>query len=183
MATRKIAVIVGSLRKESFNRKVAKTLMSMAPATLDMEIVEIGHLPMYNQDDDDNPSAVVKEFRAKIKTFDGVLWVTPEYNRSVPGVLKNAIDVGSRPYGDSAWNGKPCGVVSVSPGAIAGFGANHHLRQSLVFLNMPAMQQPEAYIGNIGNQFDGDKLTNESTGKFLQSFVDAFATWVERHAD
>jgi chromate reductase len=183
MATRKIAVIVGSLRKESFNRKVAKTLMLMAPPTLDMEIVEIGHLPMYNQDDDDNPSAVVKEFRAKIKTFDGVLWVTPEYNRSVPGVLKNAIDVGSRPYGDSAWNGKPCGVVSVSPGAIAGFGANHHLRQSLVFLNMPAMQQPEAYIGNIGNQFDGDKLNNESTAKFLQTFVDAFATWVERHAD
>lgn len=183
MATRKIAVIVGSLRKESFNRKVAKTLMLMAPPTLDMEIVEIGHLPMYNQDDDDNPSAVVKEFRARIKTFDGVLWVTPEYNRSVPGVLKNAIDVGSRPYGDSAWNGKPCGVVSVSPGAIAGFGANHHLRQSLVFLNMPAMQQPEAYIGNIGKQFDGDKLTNESTGKFLQTFVEAFATWVERHAD
>lgn len=183
MATRKIAVIVGSLRKESFNRKVAKTLMLMAPPTLDMEIVEIGHLPMYNQDDDDNPSAVVKEFRARIKTFDGVLWVTPEYNRSVPGVLKNAIDVGSRPYGDSAWNGKPCGVVSVSPGAIAGFGANHHLRQSLVFLNMPAMQQPEAYIGNIGKQFDGDKLNNESTGKFLQTFVDAFATWVERHAD
>ncbi|MDQ2990895.1 MAG: NAD(P)H-dependent oxidoreductase [Pseudomonadota bacterium] len=183
MATRKIAVIVGSLRKESFNRKVAKTLMLMAPPTLEMEIVEIGHLPMYNQDDDDNPSAVVKEFRAKIKEFDGVLWVTPEYNRSVPGVLKNAIDVGSRPYGDSAWNAKPCGVVSVSPGAVAGFGANHHLRQSLVFLNMPAMQQPEAYIGNIGNQFDGDKLTNESTGKFLQSFVDAFAAWVERHAD
>lgn len=183
MATRKIAVIVGSLRKESFNRKVAKTLMLMAQPTLDMEIVEIGHLPMYNQDDDDNPSAVVKEFRARIKTFDGVLWVTPEYNRSVPGVLKNAIDVGSRPYGDSAWNGKPCGVVSVSPGAIAGFGANHHLRQSLVFLNMPAMQQPEAYIGNIGKQFDGDKLNNESTAKFLQTFVDAFATWVERHAD
>ena len=183
MATRKIAVIVGSLRKESFNRKVAKTLMLLAPPTLDMEIVEIGHLPHYNQDDDDNPPAEYTEFRAKIKEFDGVLWVTPEYNRSVPGVLKNAIDVGSRPYGQSAWNGKPCGVVSVSPGAISGFGANHHLRQSLVFLNMPAMQQPEAYLGNIGNQFDGDKLNNESTAKFLQTFVDAFATWVERHAD
>jgi chromate reductase len=183
MATRKIAVIVGSLRKESFNRKVAKTLMLLAPSQLEMEIVEIGQLPMYNQDDDDNPSAIVTEFRNTVKKFDGVLWVTPEYNRSVPGVLKNAIDVGSRPYGQSAWNGKPCGVVSVSPGAISGFGANHHLRQSLVFLNMPAMQQPEAYIGNIGNQFDGDNLTNESTKKFLQTFIDAFATWVERHAD
>jgi chromate reductase len=183
MATRKIAVIVGSLRKESFNRKVAKTLMLQAPPQLEMEIVEIGHLPFYNQDFDDNPPAVFTEFRATIKKFDGVLFVTPEYNRSMPGVLKNAIDVASRPYGQSAWNGKPCGVVSVSPGAIGGFGANHHLRQSLVFLNMPAMQAPEAYIGGIGNQFDGDNLINESTKKFLQTYIDAFATWVERHAD
>ncbi|MBZ2208254.1 NADPH-dependent FMN reductase [Massilia soli] len=183
MATRKIAVIIGSMRKESFNRKVAKTLMLLAPSTLEMEIVEIGHLPMYNQDDDDNPPATYVEFRDKIKQFDGVLFCTPEYNRSVPGVLKNAIDVGSRPYGQSAWNGKPCAVVSVSPGALAGFGANHHLRQSLVFLNMPAMQQPEAYLGNIGGQFDGDQLNNDSTRAFLQKFVDAFATWVERHAD
>jgi chromate reductase len=183
MAARKIAVIVGSLRKESFNRKVAKTLMLLAPAQLEMEIVEIGQLPMYNQDDDDAPPALSVEFRAKIREFDGVLFVTPEYNRSVPGVLKNAIDVASRPYGQSAWNGKPAGVVSVSPGLISGFGANHHLRQSLVFLNMPAMPQPEAYIGNIGNQFDGDDLTNDSTRKFLQTFIDAFATWVERHAD
>ncbi len=183
MATRKIAVLVGSLRKESFNRKVAKTLMLLAPPQLEMEIVEIGQLPLYNQDDDDAPPAVYTEFRSALKKFDGVLFVTPEYNRSVPGVLKNAIDVGSRPYGQSAWNGKPCGVVSVSPGAIAGFGANHHLRQSLVFLNMPAMQAPEAYIGNIGKQFDGDNLTDESTKKFLQTFIDAFSTWVERHAD
>jgi chromate reductase len=183
MASRKIAVIVGSLRKESFNRKVAKTLMLLAPQTLDMEIVEIGHLPFYNQDDDDNPPATYTEFRSNIKKYDGVLFVTPEYNRSLPGVLKNAIDVGSRPYGHSAWDGKPAGVVSVSPGAIAGFGANHHLRQSLVFLNMPAMAQPEAYLGGIGNQFDGDTLTNESTKKFLQAYIDAFASWVERHAD
>jgi chromate reductase, NAD(P)H dehydrogenase (quinone) len=183
MASRKIAVIVGSLRKESFNRKVAKTLMLLAPPQLDMEIVEIGHLPFYNQDDDDAPPALSTEFRAKIKEFDGVLFVTPEYNRSVPGVLKNAIDVASRPYGQNAWDGKPAGVVSVSPGAISGFGANHHLRQSLVFLNMPAMPQPEAYIGNIGKQFDGDTLNNESTKKFLQIFIDTFATWVERHAD
>jgi chromate reductase len=183
MASRKIAVIVGSLRKESFNRKVAKTLMLLAPPQLEMEIVEIGQLPLYNQDDDDAPPAVYTEFRTTIKKFDGVLWVTPEYNRSVPGVLKNAIDVGSRPYGQSAWNGKPCGIVSVSPGAIGGFGANHHLRQSLVFLNMPAMQAPEAYLGNIGKSYDGDNLTDEATKKFLQTYIDAFATWVERHAD
>ena len=183
MATRKIAVIVGSLRKESFNRKVAKTLMLLAPSTLDMEIVEIGQLPMYNQDDDENPPATYVEFREKIKQYDGVLFCTPEYNRSVPGVLKNAIDVGSRPYGQSAWTGKPCAIVSVSPGALAGFGANHHLRQSLVFLNMPAMQQPEAYLGNIGAQYEGDQLTNDSTRAFLQKFVDAFDSWVERHAD
>jgi chromate reductase len=183
MATRKIAVIVGSLRKESFSRKVAKTLMLLAPSQLEMEIVEIGQLPLYNQDDDDAPPALYTEFRAKINEFDGVLWVTPEYNRSVPGALKNALDVGSRPYGQSAWNGKPCGVVSVTPGATGAFGANHHLRQSLVFLNMPTMQQPEAYIGNAAKLFDGDKLNNESTEKFLQTFIDAFAAWVERHAD
>lgn len=183
MATRKIAVIVGSLRKESYNRKVAKTLMLLAPSTLEMEIVEIGQLPMYNQDDDENPPATYVEFREKIKQFDGVLFCTPEYNRSVPAVLKNAIDVGSRPYGQSAWTGLPCAIVSVSPGALAGFGANHHLRQSLVFLNMPAMQQPEAYLGNIAGQYDGDQLNNDSTRGFLQKFIDAFDSWVERHAD
>ncbi|MES2321541.1 MAG: NAD(P)H-dependent oxidoreductase [Pseudomonadota bacterium] len=183
MATRKIAVIVGSLRKESFNRKVAKTLALLAPPTLELEIIEIGQLVLYNQDDDPSPPATYLEFREKIKQFDGVLFCTPEYNRSVPAALKNAIDVGSRPYGQSAWNGKPCGVVSVSPGATGGFGANHHLRQMLVFLNMPAMQQPEAYLGHIGDQFDGDNLTNDRTRGFLQNYIDAFATWVERHAD
>lgn len=183
MATRKIAVIVGSLRKDSFNRKVAKTLMLLAPSTVEMEIVEIGQLAMYNQDDDASPPPTYVEFRDKIRSFDAVLFCTPEYNRSVPGVLKNAIDVGSRPYGQSAWSGKPCAVVSVSPGASGAFGANHHLRQSLVFLDMPTMQQPEAYIGNVAKLFDGDNLTEESTKAFLQKFVDAFASWVERHAD
>jgi chromate reductase len=181
MAIRKIAVIVGSLRKESYNRKVAKSLMLLAPPTLEMEIVEIGQLPLYNEDDDKAPPAVYTEFRNKIKGFDGVLWVTPEYNRSVPGALKNAIDVGSRPYGQSAWSGKPCAVVSVSQGAPGAFGANHHLRQSMVFLDMPTMQQPEAYIGGVAKLFEGDKLNNESTEKFLQGFIDAFATWVDRH--
>ena len=183
MATRKIAVIIGSLRKDSFNRKVAKTLMLLAPPTLDMEIVEIGHLALYNQDDDPSPPPTYTEFREKIRSFDGVLFCTPEYNRSVPGVLKNAIDVGSRPYGQSAWSGKPCGVISVSPGASGGFGANHHLRQSLVFLDMPAMKQPEAYMGNAAKLYEGDELKDDSTKAFLQKFVDAFATWVERHAD
>lgn len=183
MASRKVAVIVGSLRKESFNRKVAKTLMLLAGPKLDMEIVEIGQLPLYNEDDDANTPAVYTEFRERIKGYDGVLFVTPEYNRSVPGALKNAIDVGSRPYGHSAWSGKPAGVVTVSPGAVGGFGANHHLRQMLVFLNMPAMAQPEAYIGGIAKMFEGDNLTNDSTKAFLQTFIDAFAAWVERNAD
>ena len=183
MATRKIAVIIGSLRKDSFNRKVGKTLMLLAPPTLEMEIVEIGQLALYNQDDDASPPPTYTEFREKIKTFDGVLFCTPEYNRSVPGVLKNALDVGSRPYGQSAWEGKPCGVVSVTPGGTGAFGANHHLRQSLVFLNMPTMQQPEAYISNAGKLFDGDKLNHESTAKFLQGYIDAFAAWIERNAD
>jgi chromate reductase, NAD(P)H dehydrogenase (quinone) len=183
MASRKIAVIVGSLRKESFNRKVAKTLMLLAGSKLDMEIIEIGQLPLYDEDIDVTPPPVYTEFRERIKACDGVLFVTPEYNRSVPGALKNAVDVGSRPYGHSAWSGKPAGIVSVTPGALGAFGANHHLRQMMVFLNMPAMAQPEAYLSGIGKQFDGDQLNNDSTRAFLQTFIDAFATWVERHAD
>jgi chromate reductase len=182
MSTKKIAVIVGSLRKESFTRKVALTLQSMAPADqLALEIVEIGNLPLYNQDDDANPPAAYVAFRDKMKTFDGVLFCTPEYNRSIPAPLKNAIDVGSRPYGSSIWSGKPGAIVSVSPGALAAFGANHHLRQSLVFLDVPCMQQPEAYLGNIATQFEGDKLTNDKTAEFLQKFITAFAAWVERN--
>jgi chromate reductase len=184
MATRKIAVLVGSLRKDSYTRKVARTLMLLAPPTLEMEIVEIGQLPLYNQDDDtDSPPPTFTEFRQRIKEVDGVLFCTPEYNRSVPAALKNAVDVGSRPYGQSAWSGKPCAVISVSPGAIGGFGANHHLRQSLVFLNMPAMQQPEGYVGSIANKVDAEHVSDESVRKFLQSFVEAFGAWVERHAD
>jgi len=179
MAQKKIAVFVGSLRKESFNRKMAKALIKVSPGSLKLEILEIGELPIYNQDFDDDPPAVYTQFREALKKFDGVLFVTPEYNRSVPAVLKNAIDVGSRPYGQSAWNGKPGAVVSVSIGAIGGFGANHHLRQSLVFLNVPALQQPEAYIGNAADLFDerGD-LINDSTREFITKFMLAFADWV-----
>ncbi|MES2297785.1 MAG: NADPH-dependent FMN reductase [Pseudomonadota bacterium] len=181
MANKKIAVIIGSLRRESFTRKVAKTLIALAPSSLEMSIVEIGQLPLYNQDEDEAPPASYVEFRKAMAGFDGVLFCTPEYNRSLPAALKNAVDVGSRPYGHSVWSGKPCAVVSVSPGAMGAFGANHHLRQSLVFLDMPAMQQPEAYVGNIAKQFDGDALNNDATRAFLQKFIDAFAIWVDRH--
>lgn len=179
MAQKKIAVFVGSLRKESFNRKMAKALIKVSPGSLKLEILEIGELPIYNQDFDDDPPTVYTQFREALKKFDGFLFVTPEYNRSVPAVLKNAIDVGSRPYGQSAWNGKPGAVVSVSIGAIGGFGANHHLRQSLVFLNVPTLQQPEAYIGNAADLFDekGD-LINDSTREFITKFMLAFADWI-----
>jgi len=183
-ATRNVAVLVGSLRKESFNRKAANALIAMAPASLDLSIHEIGHLPLYNQDlDTETPPAEWKAFRDGVRGSDALLFVTPEYNRSVPGVLKNAIDVGSRPHGHNAFNGKPGGVISVSPGAIGGFGANHALRQSLVFLNVPAMQQPEAYIGNAAKLFDDQgKLTDESVRGFLQKFLQAFTQWIEVNA-
>lgn len=181
MTQKKIAVIIGSLRKESFNRKMGKALSAMSPGSLKLEIVEIGELPFYNQDLDSNPPAPWTEFRQKIAKYDGLLFITPEYNRSVPAVLKNALDVGSRPYGASVWDGKPGAVVSVSPGATGGFGANHHLRQTLVVLNIPAMQQPEAYIGDAANIFDADgNIKNESTRKFLMSFMVAFEAWVAR---
>ncbi len=182
MAQKKIAVFVGSLRKESFNRKMAKALIKVSPDSLKLEIVEIGGLPLYNQDFDDNPPVVYTQFRESLREFDAVLFVTPEYNRSVPAVLKNAIDVGSRPYGQNAWNGKPGAVMSVSPGAIGGFGANHHLRQSLVFLNVPTMPQPEAYIGNSDKLFDEKgNLTNDSTREFITKFMQAFAEWIARN--
>jgi chromate reductase, NAD(P)H dehydrogenase (quinone) len=180
MAQKKIAVLVGSLRKESFNRKMAKALITLAPDSLSLEIVEIGQLPLYNEDlDTSTPPALWAEFRERLLTFDGVLFVTPEYNRSVPAALKNAIDVGSRPYGKSVWDGKPGAVMSVSPGAIGGFGANHHLRQSLVFLNVPAMQQPEAYVGNAAGLFDESGNLVGSAREFVAKFIQAFAAWVE----
>ncbi len=178
----KIAVLIGSLRKESFNRKMAKNLISLAPESLKLEIVEIGGLPLYNQDFDDNPPLAWTEFRELLIKVDGFLFVTPEYNRSVPGVLKNAIDIGSRPYGKSVWDGKPGAVISVSPGSVGGFGANHHLRQSLVFLNVPTLQQPEAYIGGATKLFDpNDNLASDSTREFVRKFINAFAEWVEKN--
>ena len=179
---RDVAVFVGSLRKESFNRKMAKAIAAIAPATLKLEIVEIGHLPMFNQDFEASPAPEVITFKDRVARADAVLFVTPEYNRGLPGVLKNAIDVASRPYRKSAWNGKPGAVVSVSPGAIGAFGANHQLRQSLVFLNVPALPH-EAYIGNAAKLFD-DKgaLINDDTREFLNKFLQLFDKWIERNA-
>jgi chromate reductase len=178
-----VAVVVGSLRKGSFSRKVALALAALSPPTLKLQIVEIRDLGFYDEDQEQDPPTVWVDFRKRIKAADAVVFVTPEYNRSVPGVLKNAIDVGSRPYGKSAWDAKPAGVVSVTPGALGAFGANHHLRQSLVFLNMPAMQQPEAYVGGASKLFDGEgKLTDGNTREFLQKFMRAFAAWVDTHA-
>ena len=176
-----VCVLVGSLRKASFNRMLAKALISLAPSSMKLETVDIGQLPFYNEDlEIDAAPAPWIEFRRQIKAADAVLFVTPEYNRSVPAALKNALDVGSRPYGGSVWDRKPGAIVSGSPGAVGAFGANHHLRQSLVFLNVPTMQQPEAYVGRVDKLFDEHgKLTSDGTRKFLQEFMQAFANWVE----
>ncbi len=179
-----IAVIVGSLRKGSLNRLFAHALIEVAPPSLRPAIVEIADLPLYNSDLEDAPGnvpAAWTAFRDRVHRADGVVFVTPEYNRSIPGGLKNAIDIGSRPYGKSAWQGKPAAVVSVSPGAIGGFGANHAVRQSLVFLDMPTLQQPEAYIGGADKLFDEHgKLANESTRGFATKIMQTYAAWVER---
>lgn len=176
------AVIVGSLRKESFSLKLARALTALAPPSLQLDVVTLNGLSLYNQDLDATPPADWVDFRDRVRKADAVLFVTPEYNRSVPGVLKNAIDVGSRPYGQSVFNGKPGGVISNSPGALGGFGANHHLRQSLVFLNVSVLQQPEAYIGGIGDAFDEKgELLKTSLREFLEAYIKTFAAWVARH--
>ncbi len=175
-----VAVVVGSLRKGSFNRMAARALAELAPDSIRLEVVEIRDLSFYDQDLDAAPPASWVAFRDRIRRADAVLFVTPEYNRSVPGVLKNAIDIASRPYGQSAWAGKPAAVMSLSPGGIGAFGANHHLRQSLVFLDMPTMQQPEAYVGQAASLFDGEGTLKEgSTRDFFATFIKAFAAWIE----
>ena len=178
---RDVAVLIGSLRAASFTRKLVAALSELAPPTVSLSVVEIGRLALYNQDlEDAGAPAEWTAFRARIKAADAVLFATPEYNRSVPAVIKNAIDVGSRPPRESVWAGKPGAVISVATGQLGAFGANHHLRQSLVFLNVPTMAAPEAYIGNADSLFDeGGRLTNASTREFLGKFVNAFAAWVE----
>ena len=179
---RDIAVIVGSLRRDAFSRRTALALAGLAPDRLKLEIVEIGNLPLYNQDlDPDAPPAEWVAFRDRVRVADGILFSTPEYNRSMPGVLKNAIDVGSRPYGKSVWAKKPGAVISVTPGGLGAFGANHHLRQSCVFLDVPIMQQPEAYLSGAGDLFDeAGALRDEKTTRFLRKFIQAYADWVEK---
>jgi chromate reductase len=181
MTRHKIAIVVGSLRAESINRKVAHSICAFAGDKLECEIVEIGDLPLYSQDYDQDPPPEYVAFRERIAAADGILFCTPEYNRGVPGVLKNAIDVASRPYGQSAWDKKPAAIVSASPGAIGGFGANHQLRQACVFLNMPVMQQPEAYLGHVGDDsFDADGCLKEGGLKeVVMKLAAAFADWVD----
>ena len=181
MSMAKIGIVVGSLRKESFSKKIASSVAKLFPDGCTAEMIEIGNLPLYTEEYDDNPPAEYTAFRSRVQGCDAILFVTPEYNRSVPGVLKNAIDVGSRPYGQSVWAGKPAAIISQSIGSIGGFGANHHLRQVLTFLDMPILQQPEAYLANSPSLLDENgQINNQDTIKFLQSFVDAFVALIEK---
>lgn len=184
MSKKKIGILVGSLRKESFNKKIAEAMAKLFPAEYEVSFLDISDLPLYNEDlDVSDVPATWTRFREDAGTKDAFLFVTPEYNRSVPAVLKNALDVGSRPYGASIWDKKVGAVVSSSPGALAGFGANHHLRQSLVFLNVLTMQQPEAYLGNVGEFIAEDgSITNEGTLGFMQVIVDSFVDLIEKNA-
>ncbi|HSM95401.1 MAG TPA: NAD(P)H-dependent oxidoreductase [Rhizomicrobium sp.] len=180
---RNVAVIVGSLRKESFSRKLANALAPLSRPALELKFAEIGDLPLYNEDLEPDAPAAWTRFREQIKAADAVLFVTPEYNRSVPGCLKNAIDVGSRPAGKSVWSGKPCAVVSNTPYGLGGFGANHHLRQCFVFLDMPVLQQPEAYIPHSDKVTDGNgNIPDAATREFMSRIMNAFAAWIEKTA-
>jgi len=180
MEKHRIAIIVGSLRKGSVNRKIALAMCAIAGDKLDCSIVEIGELALFNQDLEADPPAQWVAFKKSIAAADGVLFVTPEYNRTIPGALKNAIDVGSRPYGKSAWERKPAAIVTASPGGIGGFGANHALRQACVFLDMPVMQQPEAYLGHVTDKSFGEdgSLVDPALAKQIGKIATAFADWV-----
>lgn len=180
---KKIAVVVGSTRKNSLSQSLANNLVSLLPEGYDAKFIKIDNLPLYNQDyDSEDTPEQYETFRDQLRDIDAVIFVTPEHNRSYPAALKNALDIGSRPYGQSVWNGKPALVVSQSTGNLSGFSANHHLRQTLTFLNMPTLQQPEAYIAHTDKLIDEHgKINNEGTVKFLQSIIDAFVELVERY--
>ena len=180
----KVALISGSLRKEAVSTKIAKNIAELFPAGYEAEIIEIGNLSLFNQDyeEEGNTPEEYTTFRNTMTEVDAVLFVTPEYNRSFSAALKNALDVGSRPFGESIWNGKPAAIISQSPGNLSGFGANHHLRQVLTFLNMPIVQQPEVYLANSFELFDGNgKFKDEGTVQFLQSFVDVFVDLIKKY--
>jgi chromate reductase len=183
MSTKNIAVIVGSLRRESYSRKIAESLIALAPPAIKPAVVEIGDLPLYNLDlETATPPPAWQRFRDQVRATQGLLFVTPEFNRSVPGALKNAIDVGSRPYGKSVWGGKPGAIVSGSIGNIGGFGANHALRQSMVFLDVPLLQQPEVYLSGFDKLFQADGTLVPATAEFLGKFMHTFAAWVDKIA-
>ncbi len=181
MSAYTIAVITGSLRRDSFNRKLAHALAKLAPADFSFHEVEIGDLPLYNQDDDASPAPQVSRLKSEITAAHGLIFVTPEYNRSIPGVLKNAIDHASRPYGQNAWKGKPAGVIGVSIGAIGTAVAQQHLRNILAYLEVPTLEQPEAYIQAKDGLFDADGNIGPASRDFLQGWVDRFAAFVKQH--
>lgn len=178
----KVGIVVGSIRENSFSEQLAKNLVELFPEGYEIEFIEIANLPLYNQDSDENVPEVYTAFRKTIKELDAVVFVTPEHNRSFPAALKNALDVGSRPYGSNVWDGKPALIVSQSPSNLSGFGANHHLRQVLAFLNVPVVQQPEVYIANVMDLLGEDgKITNQDTIGFLQTVVDTYVDFIKKH--
>jgi len=179
----RIAVVVGSLRRDSFNRQLAEALKKLTPPDLQFEFSRIDDLPLYNQDDDNNQAPPVKRLKSEIASAQGVIFVTPEYNRSIPGVLKNAIDHASRPYGQSAWAGKPAGVIGVSPGAIGTAMAQQHLRNMLAYLDMPTMGQPEVFLHHKAGFFDDSGGIAEGSRKFVQGWLDRYIEWVRQHAE
>ena len=182
MSQYRIAVIVGSLRRDSFNRRLASAVAKLGPTDFSFTQLLIGDLPLYNQDDDANPAGPVKRLKAEITASHGLLFVTPEYNRSIPGVLKNAIDHASRPYGQSVFAGKPAGVLGASVGPIGTSMAQQHLRNMLAYLDMPTLGQPEAFIHAKDGLFDGAGSIGEASVKFMQGFMDHYVAWVKKHA-
>ena len=182
MDTYKVGYLVGSLAKASINRKLATALAKLAPPEFSFKQVKIDDLPLYNQDDDARPAETVKRLKAEITAARGLLFVTPEYNRSIPGVLKNAIDHASRPYGQSVWGGKPAGVIGVSVGAIGTAMAQQHLRNMLAYLDVPTLGQPEAFIQSKEGLFDANGNIGPDSRKFLQGWMDRYVAWVKKHA-
>ncbi len=182
MSQYQIGVIVGSLRKDSFNKKLATALTKLAPADVTFKFIDISELPLYNQDDDSNPTTAVKRFKSEISDMQGIIFVTPEYNRSMPGTLKNALDQASRPYGQSVWAGKPAGVIGVSVGAMGSALAQQHLRNVLAYLDMPTMGQPEAFIQYKDSLFDANGNIGPDSREFLHKWMQNFVQWVKKHS-
>jgi len=182
MSQYQIAIVVGSLRRDSFNRRLATAIVKLAPPEFTFKQLDLGDLPLYNQDDDENQAESVKRLKNGIESAQGVLFVTPEYNRSIPGVLKNAIDHASRPPGQNSWAGKPAGVLGASIGVMGTAMAQQHLRNILTFLGIPTLGQPEAYIHVTDDLFDEDGNIGAESRQFMQDWMDAYVAWVKRHA-